>query len=107
MKKYVFDIDGTICSLTDGNYLEAEPWLERIRLINNLYDEGNYIVFQTARGMGSSGNNVEIAKEKWEAITKTQLNNWKVKYHLLFMGKPSGDIYIDDKAISDKNFFCD
>ena len=33
---YVFDIDGTICSLTDGNYTEAIPYDDEIERINKL-----------------------------------------------------------------------
>jgi hypothetical protein len=105
MKNYVFDIDGTICTLTDGNYLSAQPFVDRILMINKLYDQGNFIIYQTARGMGSSSNNVNNAKQRWEALTKSQLIEWNAKHHLLFMGKPAGDIYIDDKAISDQDFF--
>lgn len=105
MKSYVFDIDGTICSLTEGNYLSAQPFVSRIRMINELFEQGHFIVYQTARGMGSSGNNVDQAKQKWETLTKSQLIEWNAKHHLLFMGKPAGDIYVDDKAISDKDFF--
>ena len=47
---YVFDIDGTICSLTPSKYEEAEPFPERIEKINSLYDQGHTIIFQTARG---------------------------------------------------------
>ena len=104
-KRYVFDIDGTICTLTDGSYAEAQPFVARIRLINELYEQGHFIVYQTARGMGSSGNDVDQAKQKWETLTKSQLVEWNAKHHLLFMGKPAGDIYVDDKAISDKDFF--
>ena len=32
---YCFDIDGTICSFTDGNYESAVPYSNRIRQINN------------------------------------------------------------------------
>ncbi len=28
-----------------------------------------------------------------------------VNYHELFMGKPAGDLYIDDKGIKDEDFF--
>jgi hypothetical protein len=38
-------------------------------------------------------------------ITYNQLKKWNVKYHSLIMGKPSGDIYIDDKGVNDENFF--
>jgi len=102
---YVFDIDGTLCTNTDGDYSKAEPLTERIQKVNDLFDQGNRIILFTARGMGSSGNNSEIAKEKWELFTKTQLETWGVRYHLLFLGKPSGDFYVDDKGIKDSDFF--
>jgi hypothetical protein len=103
----VFDIDGTICSDTKGNYKVATPIKDRINRINQLYTQGHQIIIYTARGMGSSGNDIEIAKNKWEFTTKAQLKEWGVKHHLLFMGKPSGDLYVDDKAVGDKIFFND
>ena len=105
MTTYVFDIDGTICSNTFGEYEKAEPIKARINVINNLYDSGNTIVFHTARGMGSNGNNSQIAGEKWREITLLQLETWGVRYHQLFLGKPAGDIYIDDKGQNDTIFF--
>jgi len=107
MKTYVFDIDGTICSKTEGDYTKALPKQNRINKINKLYDQGNTIVFQTARGMGRSKNSQAYAYAAFEEMTRKQLNNWKVKFHLLFLGKPSGDYYIDDKGISDEDFFTD
>jgi hypothetical protein len=103
--KYVFDIDGTICTDTKGDYPSAKPFLDRIKLVNNLYSDGHQIIFYTARGMGRSNNNFEIANSKWKVFTESQLNEWGVQYNMLFMGKPAGDLYIDDKATSDKLFF--
>jgi len=103
---YVFDIDGTICTkVSDGDYSNALPMLNRIEIVNRLYDEGNTIIFQTARGMGRSGNSQAFAYARFERDTKKQLEDWGVKFHKLFMGKPAGDIYIDDKAVNDKVFF--
>ena len=102
---YVIDIDGTICSNTNGNYEDAKPIVDRIKLINKLYDEGNKIIFLTARGMGRSGNSVAFAEKAFSELTEKQLKDWGVKYNQLFLGKPSGDIYIDDKGIKDENFF--
>jgi hypothetical protein len=102
---YVFDIDGTLCTNTHGDYSKAKPFVKRIQKINELFDQGNRIILFTARGMGTNDNNVEIAKSKWEALTKEQLTVWGVKYHQLFLGKPAGDLYIDDKAVSDSDFF--
>ena len=103
--KYVFDIDGTICISENSNYGEAKPLFDRIHLINKLFEEGGYIIFHTARGMGSSNNNQDLARAKWEELTLKQLSDWEVKYHELFMGKPSGDFYIDDKGVKDIDFF--
>ena len=103
---YVFDIDGTICTTTEGDYEAAKPLVDRIAIVNALYDEGHTIIFQTARGMGRSNNSVAYANTAFYELTKRQLNNWGVKYHSLFLGKPAGDIYIDDKGIKDKDFFA-
>jgi hypothetical protein len=105
MNTYVIDIDGTLCSDSDGSYGEAIPNYERIAFINQLYKEGHRIVIFTARGMGSSANNREIAIEKWFDFTKKQLSGWGLNYHELHLGKPAGDAYIDDKGINGNAFF--
>lgn len=105
MKNYVFDIDGTICSNTGGNYQNAKPIAERIKKVNRLYEEGHNIFFLTARGMGRYSNDATQAIAEFYEFTKKQLDNWGVKYHALFLGKPQGDIYIDDKGVSDEQFF--
>lgn len=107
MKTYIFDIDGTLCTNTDGKYSEALPISHRINLVNKLYSEGHRVLLLTARGMGRSSNDAEIARQNWEEFTIQQLANWDVKYHQLFMGKPAGDYYIDDKGIKDEDFFQD
>ncbi len=48
--RYCVDIDGTICTPTIGrDYHKAEPWQDRIKVLNKLYDEGNHIIYFTAR----------------------------------------------------------
>ena len=102
---YVFDIDGTICTDTNGDYCSAQPIIERVNIVNRLYREGHQIILFTARGMGSSSNNGKRARKKWKTLTENQLLEWGVKYHYLFLGKPAGDIYVDDKGMQDKIFF--
>ena len=104
---YVFDIDGTICTNTSGDYQKAEPYKDRISKVNELYDAGNVIIFMTARGMGRTGNNIKMSYRLFYEITKSQLQTWGVKHHHLFLGKPSGDFYIDDKGVADGEFFAD
>ena len=102
---YIFDIDGTICTHTTGNYDEAQPLRERIRKNNSLYDEGHTVIYQTARGMGRTNNNVMKSYKLFYSYTAKQLDSWGVKYHDLFLGKPNGDIYIDDKGEKDEHFY--
>jgi hypothetical protein len=101
----VFDIDGTICNNTNGKYEVAKPFLERIKQINLLYDEGHTIIFHTARGMGRSSNSYGYANKAFYEFTRTQLIDWGVKFHSLYLGKPAGDYYIDDKGVNDEQFF--
>lgn len=98
---YMVDIDNTICwtRKVDGkwDYPNSEPIQYRIDRINELYDGGNTIIYWTARGSGSGID--------WTELTKQQLDSWGCKYHEVRLGKPSYDIWIDDKAFNDEHFF--
>jgi ribonucleotide monophosphatase NagD (HAD superfamily) len=93
---YCFDIDGTICSITDGEYADAEPFPERISHIRQLFESGHRIVLFTARG---STTGID-----WSKVTKDQMKAWGVPHHELRFGKPFADIFVDDKAINDKMY---
>lgn len=87
------DIDETICEYNgERRYENAIPIQKNIELANRLYDEGNDIVYWTARG---SSTGID-----WRETTEGQLKKWGVKYHDLKFGKPEFDLLIDDKAIS-------
>lgn len=103
--KYVFDIDGTICTQSPSDYSSAKPYQDRIKKINQLYEAGHTILFSTARGMGRNNNDITLANTQFYDLTKRQLEEWGVKYHQLFLGKPAADFYIDDKAVNDEQFF--
>jgi hypothetical protein len=107
MLTYCFDIDGTICDPGDGDYETSTPKKYRIDKINKLYDEGHQIIYLTARGMGRYKNSRQLATKDFYNTTYNQLESWGCKFHDLFLGKPSADFYIDDKAINDKGFFQD
>ena len=110
---YCFDIDGTICTpgtCRECQYEGATPKKDRIEVVNKLYEEGNYIIYMTARAMGRHKDLPhEEAKQKASDIilplTKMQLDIWGCKYHELIMGKPHADMFIDDKGWSDVGFF--
>ena len=89
---YCFDVDGTLCSNTDGDYEQARPFYDRIAEVNRLYQAGQTIKLFTARG---STTGVD-----WREVTECQMHEWNVSYHELIMGKPEADVYIDDKAFN-------
>lgn len=93
------DIDDTICYYTDDktNYINAKPNDERIKIINNLYDNGNTIIYWTARGTKTGIN--------WFKVTYEQLLTWNCKFHELRMNKPYYDLFIDDKNINSEEYF--
>ena len=95
------DIDDTICKMpapfeeyTDYEY--AEPIRDNIEKANALYDQGNVIVYWTARGTGT--------KVDWREVTERQFKKWGVKYHEIRFGKPDYDMMICDKAINVRAF---
>ena len=100
MKIFV-DIDDTICYYKTENiendYTIAIPYKERIEHVNKLYDEGNDIIYWTARGT--------VTGIDWRKITEKQLKEWGCKYNELRMGKPAYDLFIDDKNINSETFF--
>lgn len=88
-KIYIIDVDKTICT---GGYQDAQPIKERIEYFNKLYDNGHTVNYWTARG-SSTGLD-------WFQHTKDQLISWGVKFHSFKVGKPTYDVWIDDKAIN-------
>ena len=94
------DIDETICvSPPDRDYSKARPIFDRIKKINELYDEGNTVVYWTARGTGTGID--------WREVTERQFEEWGVKYHDLRLGKPMYDLFICDKVMNSDVFFED
>jgi len=95
---YYIDIDGTICDLPDGDldYSRALPNQQNIGKANKLYDEGNEIIYWTARGT--------VSGIDWREVTEEQFKRWGVKYHKLKFGKPNYDLFIDDKALNARNW---
>lgn len=90
------DIDNTICKNDELNYKNSIPIIENINKANNLYNDGHYIVYWTARGT--------VTGIDWRKITEKQFKEWGVKYHELKFGKPNYDLFIDDKNMNTKDW---
>jgi hypothetical protein len=72
------------------DYTKAMPNFDNIKKANKLYDDGNIIIYWTARGRKSG---IDYRK-----ITENQLKEWNVKYHELKLDKPY-DLIIDDRSL--------
>lgn len=91
------DIDETICNSPDKpDYTTSIPITKNIEKANKLYDQGNTIVYWTARGT--------VTGIDWSEETKKQFKIWGVKYHDLKFGKPFYDLFIDDKNLNTLNW---
>lgn len=95
------DIDNTICYYPENsdnkNYNNAKPYVERIKKINDLFSQGNVIVYWTARGTLTNIN--------WFQVTYDQLKSWGCLFTELRMNKPYYDLFIDDKNINSEHYF--
>ena len=101
MKKLAicFDIDNVICKTLNGNYKKSVPIRKNIRTINLLKRSGHYIKLFTARYMGRNKERKVFARKQAYKITVAQLKKWKVDYNEIIFGKPSYDLFIDDKSL--------
>jgi D-sedoheptulose 7-phosphate isomerase len=89
---YCIDLDGTLCSNTFGEYVQATPVQYAIDQVNLLHSVGHKIKIFTARGSTSDID--------WRITTEDQLRSWGVNYDELILGKPEADVYVDDKALN-------
>ena len=91
------DLDETICNSPDKpDYTTSTPIIENISKANKLYDDGNTIIYWTARGT--------VTGMDWKTTTLNQFKEWGVKFHDLKFGKPYYDLFIDDKNLNTENW---
>lgn len=95
------DLDGVLCytKKSDENYSDVLPIEGSIEAIQELKNEGHYIIIATSRHMKTCNGNVGqiIAKQGKTLIDWLEKHN--IKYDELLFGKSLADFYIDDKAI--------
>ena len=89
----IIDLDGTICT-EEKTYSRslAKPNKDAVKSVNALYAEGHTIIIYSARTW--------MEFEMTTAWLKTN----KINYHQLVLGKPIGDVWIDDRAITFDNW---
>ena len=99
MKKIIcFDLDNVLVDTKNSDYKNSKPLKKNIQIVNQLFSKGYYIKIFTARYMGRYKENTEIVN-KMKNLTIKFLKKNDIHYHELIMGKPSYDLFVDDKAL--------
>jgi capsule biosynthesis phosphatase len=100
--RIVVDIDGTLTHIKypGEGYYELEPFPHIRDWLRKMKSEGHTIVLYTSRRMKTHGGNVG----KITAETGGRLLGWLEKHGIpcdeLFLGKPWGDLILDDMAVA-------
>ena len=100
--RIVIDLDGVICELKKPNetYLEVKPNKDLISKMREWKKNGHYLIIYTGRHMRTCNGNVAEVTKKIGPITSEWLKKWDIPFDEIHYGKPYGDVYIDDLAIT-------
>ena len=107
-KTLVIDLDGTLASQEESsNYYKATPQMSVIHKVNQMWTDGWEIVIYTARGMKTCFGDAKTAEATFRQVTEDWLKKNRVMYTKLVFGKPSGDLYVDDKGMRPDEFVAE
>lgn len=100
-KRFCFDLDGTLVTAPriPGDYTTCEPIHHMIQYLQQLHENGHYIIIHTARRMRTHGGNTGAVLSDVGSITLNQLKQFHVPHDEVHFGKPFADFYVDDKAV--------
>lgn len=92
-----FDCDDTVC-YGSHPYSECKPYPEVVELIRKLKAAGHTIIFLTARYMALYDGDQEKAKARGKQELIFWLREHDIPFDEVHLGKPSADLYVDDKG---------
>lgn len=100
--RIVFDVDGTLCDTKKSgeSYFNMLPKADMCNLLRDLKKSGCIIILNTARYMYTYAGNQEEAISRGRQELIDWCKKWDIPWDEIYLGKPAGDIYIDDKAIN-------
>ena len=105
--KIIIDLDDTICSTKNGDYVNSIPKEKVIKKIKEYKNLGFEIIIYTSRNMRTYKGNVDLIKANTLPIIIRWLEKFDVPYDQIIVGKPwpsFGGFYVDDKAIRPDEF---
>lgn len=102
MKRLIFDLDETLCSTINGDYVNSTPIWPVIEKLREYKANGFEIAISTSRNMRTyAGNTGKIAANTLPIILDW-LKRHDVPFDEIYVGKPwcgTEGFYIDDRAI--------
>lgn len=107
MKRLIFDLDDTITSTTNGDYINARPITDVIEKLREYKANGFTIVINTSRNMRTYEGSVGQINKNTLPIIIDWLARHDVPYDEIYVGKPwcgFEGFYIDDKALRPNEF---
>lgn len=102
MKRLIFDLDETLCSTTNGDYVNSIPIWPVIEKLREYRASGFEIVISTSRNMRTYAGNTGKISANTLPIIIDWLNRHNVPFDEVYVGKPwcgTDGFYIDDRAI--------
>jgi capsule biosynthesis phosphatase len=107
MKKLIVDLDDTLSTTINGDYVNSQPILPVITKLKEYKKLGFEIIIQSSRNMRTYKSNVG----KINIYTLPNIISWLNKYDIpfdeIYIGKPwcgFDGFYIDDKAVRPSEF---
>jgi capsule biosynthesis phosphatase len=107
MKRLIFDLDETLCTTKDGDYINAIPQQDMIQKLKKYHTQGFEIIISTSRNMRTYQNNTGKIAANTLPIIIDWLNKNQVPFDEIYIGKPwcgTEGFYIDDRAIRPSEF---
>lgn len=107
MKRLIIDLDDTICTTSNGDYMNSKPNSTLVDRLKSYKNDGFEIVIHTSRNMRT----YEGKLGKINVHTLPKIINWlnenNVPFDEVIVGKPwcgFEGFYVDDKSIRPSEF---
>lgn len=107
MKRIIMDLDDTICTTTNGDYINSEPVAAVIEKMREYKAQGFEIAINTSRNMRTYAGNTGKITANTLPIILDWLAEHNVPYDEIYVGKPwcgMDGFYVDDRAIRPDEF---
>lgn len=107
MSRIIMDLDETICSALEGDYVNAEPDFFVIEKLREYKRQGFEIIISTSRNVRTYAGNVGKINANTLPVIIAWLEKYEVPYDEIYVGKPwcgHNGFYVDDRAIRPDEF---